>query len=169
LGDNAHDLTSLGDYWTAAVAGPRLAVFDTEAGKPVADLAICGDTDDLFYDAQRKRIYISCGEGFIDVISQDSADTYTPLSSIQTSAGGRTCFFSPDLDCLYLAVPDRGSQKAEIRVYQPECGEKHWHGAAPKTAMTHIAIQEALDGKLVDWMEHVSDEQCGAGANKHGP
>ncbi len=38
-------------------------------------------------------------------------------------------------------------------------GEKHWHGAAPTTAMTHIAIQEALDGKVVDWMEKVSDEQ----------
>jgi quercetin dioxygenase-like cupin family protein len=38
-------------------------------------------------------------------------------------------------------------------------GEKHWHGAAPTTAMTHIAIAEALDGKVVDWMEHVSDEQ----------
>ena len=38
-------------------------------------------------------------------------------------------------------------------------GEKHWHGAAPTTAMTHIAIQEALDGKAVDWMEQVSDEQ----------
>lgn len=37
--------------------------------------------------------------------------------------------------------------------------EKHWHGASPKTAMTHIAIQEALDGKAVAWMEHVSDEQ----------
>jgi quercetin dioxygenase-like cupin family protein len=37
--------------------------------------------------------------------------------------------------------------------------EKHWHGAAPTTAMTHIAIQEALDGKTVNWMEHVSDEQ----------
>jgi quercetin dioxygenase-like cupin family protein len=38
-------------------------------------------------------------------------------------------------------------------------GEKHWHGATPTTAMTHIAIQEAVDGKVVDWMEHVSDEQ----------
>jgi quercetin dioxygenase-like cupin family protein len=38
-------------------------------------------------------------------------------------------------------------------------GEKHWHGAAPSTAMTHIAIQEQLDGKAVDWMEKVSDEQ----------
>jgi quercetin dioxygenase-like cupin family protein len=38
-------------------------------------------------------------------------------------------------------------------------GEKHWHGAAPTTAMTHIAIQEKLNGKVVDWMEKVSDEQ----------
>ena len=38
-------------------------------------------------------------------------------------------------------------------------GEKHWHGASPTTAMTHIAVQEALDGKVVDWMEHVSDAQ----------
>jgi len=41
-------------------------------------------------------------------------------------------------------------------------GEKHWHGAAPATAMTHIAIQEALDGKAVEWMEKVSDEQYGS-------
>ena len=40
-----------------------------------------------------------------------------------------------------------------------EPGEKHWHGATPTTAMTHIAIQERLDGKTVDWMEKVSDEQ----------
>jgi quercetin dioxygenase-like cupin family protein len=44
-------------------------------------------------------------------------------------------------------------------------GEKHWHGASPATAMTHIAIQEALDGKAVDWMEHVTDEQYTAGAS----
>jgi quercetin dioxygenase-like cupin family protein len=41
-------------------------------------------------------------------------------------------------------------------------GEKHWHGAAPKNAMTHIAIQEVQNGKVVEWMEHVSDEQYGS-------
>lgn len=41
-------------------------------------------------------------------------------------------------------------------------GEKHWHGAAPTTAMSHIAIAEALDGKVVDWMEKVTDDQYGA-------
>jgi quercetin dioxygenase-like cupin family protein len=42
-----------------------------------------------------------------------------------------------------------------------EPGEKHWHGASPTSAMTHIAIQEALNGKVVDWMEKVSDEEYG--------
>jgi quercetin dioxygenase-like cupin family protein len=41
-------------------------------------------------------------------------------------------------------------------------GEKHWHGASPATAMTHVAIQEVKDGKAVDWMEKVTDEQFGA-------
>jgi YVTN family beta-propeller protein len=98
----------------------RLVIFDTEAGKPVADLAVSGDTDDLFYNAKRKRIYISCGEGFIDVVEQSSADNYQRVAKIPTAAGTRTCLFSSDLDRVYLAVPERGNQKAEIRVYQPE-------------------------------------------------
>lgn len=55
-----------------------------------------------------------------------------------------------------------GSPVEEIRpgdVVWIEPGEKHWHGAGARTAMTHIAIAEALAGKVVDWMEHVSDEQ----------
>ena len=62
-------------------------------------------------------------------------------------------------------VQREGGPIEEIRpgdVVWFEPGEKHWHGASPATAMTHIAIQEALDGKPVDWMEHVSDEQYGA-------
>ncbi len=47
-------------------------------------------------------------------------------------------------------------------------GEKHWHGAAPTTAMTHIAIQEYLNGKPVDWMEKVSDEEYQSGSNPRG-
>jgi quercetin dioxygenase-like cupin family protein len=59
-------------------------------------------------------------------------------------------------------VQSEGGPKAEIRsgdvVWCP-ANEKHWHGATPTTAMTHIAIQEQLDGKVVEWMEKVSDEQ----------
>jgi len=42
-------------------------------------------------------------------------------------------------------------------------GEKHWHGASPAAALTHVAMQERLDGRTVDWLEHVTDEQYGAG------
>ncbi len=61
-----------------------------------------------------------------------------------------------------------GSPIQEIRpgdvVWIPP-GEKHWHGAAPTTAMTHLALQEQLDGKAVDWLEHVTDEQYQASAS----
>src|SRR5512138_816219 len=62
-----------------------------------------------------------------------------------------------------------GGPVEEIRagdvVYTPP-GVKHWHGASPTTAMTHLAIQEALDGKMVEWMEKVTDEQYGATPEK---
>ncbi len=63
-------------------------------------------------------------------------------------------------------VQREGGPIEEIRpgdVVWFEPGEKHWHGASANIAMTHIAIQEQLDGKVVDWMEHVSDAQYGAG------
>ncbi|ACO48028.1 cupin domain-containing protein [Deinococcus deserti] len=63
-------------------------------------------------------------------------------------------------------VQREGGPVEEIRpgdVVWCEPGEKHWHGAAPTTAMTHIALQEALDGKSVEWLEHVTDEQYQAG------
>ena len=96
----------------------RLVVFNTTTGKPVSDLAISGDIDDLFYDAQRKRIYASCGEGFIDVIAQRDPDKNELLERIPTRAGARTSFFSAELNEFYLALPAREARAAEIRVYQ---------------------------------------------------
>jgi hypothetical protein len=49
----------------------------------------------------------------------------------------------------------------QCRLFWFSPGEKHWHGASPSIAMTHIAVQESLDGKAVEWMEHVTDEQYG--------
>lgn len=98
----------------------RLVVLDTVAGKPVTDLAISGDTDDLFYDAKLKRLYISCGEGFVDVIDQRDADTYQLRERFATRAGARTSFFSSELNEFYLAVPWRENRTAEIRVFQPQ-------------------------------------------------
>jgi hypothetical protein len=96
----------------------RLVVFDTASNKPVADLAISGDADDLFYDATRKHIYTSCGEGFIDIIRQTDRDHYETLAKIPTRAGARTSFFSSELNRFFLALPERGIQPAELRVFE---------------------------------------------------
>ena len=99
---------------------PRLVVLDSSDGKLVADLAISGDTDDLFYDAKRKRLYISCGEGLVDVVEQTSTDHYQTLEHLTTAGGARTSFYSPELDRYYVAVPERGNRQAQILIFQPE-------------------------------------------------
>ena len=98
----------------------RLVVLDTTTAKPVTIIAISGDTDDLFYDAKRKRLYISCGEGYLDVVAQRDADHYERIEGVATAPGARTSFYSSQIDRLWLAVPLRGGQPAEIRTYQPE-------------------------------------------------
>jgi DNA-binding beta-propeller fold protein YncE len=90
-------------------------VFDTAAGKQASSFGICGDTDDLFFDAGRRRLYVSCGEGFLDVID---ADSYKRLERIATAPGARTSLFVPELDRLYLAVRRHDGHAAEIRVYR---------------------------------------------------
>lgn len=97
---------------------PRLVVIDTESGRQIAALDISGDTDDLFFDQDNKRIYVSAGEGNIDVINQTDADHYTSAGRIATASGARTSLLVPDLHRLYLAVPRRGAQEAAIRVYE---------------------------------------------------
>jgi DNA-binding beta-propeller fold protein YncE len=94
-----------------------MLVYDTSSGKQIASVVIAGDTDDLFYDVARKRVYVSAGEGFLDVLQQQDADHYTRVAHIPTAGGARTSLFVPETSRLYLAVPHRGSQKAEIRVY----------------------------------------------------
>ena len=96
----------------------RLIVFDTESGKVVANLESPGDADDIFYDSARQRIYISGGDGFVAIIQQQDADHYKTLAKIPTASGARTSLFVPELSRLYLAVPHRGAQRAEIRVYE---------------------------------------------------
>ena len=74
----------------------------------------------LFYDAVRKRLYVGGGEGFIDVLQQSDPDHLMRLAHIPTATGARTALFVPDQNRLYLAVPHRGVQKAEIRVYEAQ-------------------------------------------------
>ena len=96
----------------------RLVVFDTESGKQITALNISGDTDDVFFDQENKRIYVSAGEGNIDVISQMDADHYQAAGKIATASGARTSLFVVDLHSIFLAVPHRGTQESAIRVYE---------------------------------------------------
>lgn len=96
----------------------RMLVIDTESGKTMAQVECAGDTDDIFYDAQNKRVYVSGGEGFISVLAQQNADSYQAIAKIHTAPGARTSLFVPSLGRLYLAVPHRGNQLSEVRVYE---------------------------------------------------
>ena len=95
----------------------KVLVYDTTTGKEIGAFDIVGDTDDMFYDSQHKRLYVAGGEGFIDVLDAIAPATLTRLARVNTSAGARTALFAPEQGKLYLAVPHRGAQRAEIRVY----------------------------------------------------
>jgi DNA-binding beta-propeller fold protein YncE len=96
----------------------RLVVLNTDSGDVVAKINISGDPDDVFYDAKRHRIYAICGAGKIDIINQADANTYKAFAKVNTASGSRTGLFVPAQDTLFVAVPHRGSQQAEIRCYR---------------------------------------------------
>jgi len=98
----------------------KLIVLNTDSGEVVTKVDISGDSDDVFYDSKRRRIYAICGAGKIDIIEQADANTYKPLAKIETTEGARTGLFVPGRDTLFVAVPHRGSQQAEIRCYEVE-------------------------------------------------
>src|SRR3954468_8102029 len=104
----------------------------------------------------------------IDPLFQAPDPARVAGASVTFEPGARTAWHTHPRGQTLIVTAGRGRAQRwggpieEIRPgdvvwFQP--GEKHWHGAAPTTAMTHIAIQEALDGKPVDWLEKVSDEQ----------
>jgi DNA-binding beta-propeller fold protein YncE len=100
---------------------PRLAVFDTSSGRLVATLPAVQDSDDLYYDSARKRVYIPGGEGYISVFQQDDPDHYKLLAKVQTAIGARTAGYfgkgRKGFDRFYLAVPARADHGAEVWIY----------------------------------------------------
>ncbi|MFL5331819.1 MAG: YncE family protein [Geminicoccaceae bacterium] len=98
---------------------PELLAFDTGSGEPVARLPACGDADDVFFDAKRKRVYVSCGEGFVGVVPRHG-DAFGDPVRIATAAGARTALFVPEFDRLFVAVRGSGGEKAAIWVFRPE-------------------------------------------------
>jgi DNA-binding beta-propeller fold protein YncE len=100
---------------------PRLAVFNTNSGHFVATLPTVQDSDDLYYDSARKRVYVCGGEGYISVFQQDDADHYRLLAKVQTAIGARTAGYfgkgRKGFDRFYLAVPARADHGAEVWIY----------------------------------------------------
>ncbi|ACE90643.1 cupin 2 domain-containing protein [Rhizobium phaseoli] len=103
-----------------------------------------------------------------DPLIEPPAPARVRATSVTFEPGARTAWHTHPLGQTLIITSGKGLAQSwgeeirEIRAgdtvwFAP--GEKHWHGASPDTAMTHIAIHEALDGRHVDWMEHVSDEQ----------
>jgi quercetin dioxygenase-like cupin family protein len=107
----------------------------------------------------------------LDPLIQPVAPARTAAASVTFEPGARTAWHTHPLGQTLIVTAGCGRAQREggpieeIRpgdiVWFPP-GEKHWHGAAPATAMTHLAIQEQLDGKAVEWMEKVTDAQYGA-------
>ena len=97
---------------------PTLMALSSQDGRVAAKLETCGDADDVFVDAKRRRVYVSCGEGVVDVLEQREAG-YARLARVPTVSGARTSLFVPELDRLFVAVRARSSEPAAIWVFRP--------------------------------------------------
>jgi quercetin dioxygenase-like cupin family protein len=104
----------------------------------------------------------------IDPLFSANAPARTAGAAVTFEPGARTAWHTHPLGQTLIVTAGFGlvqRERGPVQEIRPgdvvwfPPNEKHWHGASPKTAMTHIAIQEALDGKVVEWMEHVGDEQ----------
>jgi len=98
----------------------QLVVLDSDSGAMVASVPCVNDSDDLYYDTVRKRIYAPGGEGFISVVQQIDPDHYQSLAKIPTTIGARTGLWYEKRDRFYLAVPASSKQGAALWVYAPE-------------------------------------------------
>ena len=96
-----------------------LVLFDVKTGAVMARLPVCGDPDDIFFDARRERIYVSCGVGEIAVFQRDG-ENYRPLARVASETGARTSLFVPEADRLFLAVrAGLLGSGASIQIYRP--------------------------------------------------
>ena len=87
-------------------------------GHLAATVETCGDADDVFVDPKRRRVYVSCGEGVIDVLEPGEAG-YQEIARVPTVSGARTKLFVPELDRLFVAVRAASNEPAAIWVFRP--------------------------------------------------
>jgi DNA-binding beta-propeller fold protein YncE len=95
----------------------ELAAFSTD-GRAIATAETCGDADDLFVDAKRGRVYVTCGRGYVDVFDIDGA-AYRRIARLPTAMGARTSLFVPEMDRLLVAVRASSAGPAAIWVFKP--------------------------------------------------
>jgi DNA-binding beta-propeller fold protein YncE len=95
----------------------NLVVLDSDTGKVLQALPISTGVDDMVYDPASQRIYVACGEGFIDVYHQIDADHYKSLGKISTGPLGKTGLLVPELGKYFVAVPPHGTTAAEVLVF----------------------------------------------------
>jgi chromate transporter len=93
----------------------RLAAFDMKSGKPVAKVETCTDADDAFVDPKRHRVYVVCGEGYVDVFEVASGDKYTRAGRLTTFPGSRTGLFIAGQDTLAVAI--RSSSRSDAAIW----------------------------------------------------
>ena len=93
----------------------RLVAFDMQSGKAVASAAVCTDADDAFVDGKRNRVYVVCGEGYVDVLELASGDRYSRVGRLGTTAGSRTGLFIPERDRLVVAI--RASSRSDAAIW----------------------------------------------------
>ena len=104
---------------------PRLLVLDANNGQVLATMRTAADSDDLYYDATYKRVYVPGGQGFISVFQQNDADHYDLVAEIPSSLGARTAGYASKIgqkgrDRFFLAVPGRQGHSAEVWIYQAQ-------------------------------------------------
>jgi len=95
-----------------------LLVYDIDSGKVVAKQPIGEDTDDIFFDRERKRVYVICGEGRIDIVHQEDPDRYSMEATVRTAPRARTGLFVPEEGRLYVAAPATGTSPARLLAYR---------------------------------------------------
>jgi len=122
-GDAAYDEAN-SRLFIGTHAPAEMIVMDSKSGKEIARLPTAEGMDGVYFDARRKRVYVSGGRdlqvGFVHVYQQKDADHYITMGKIPTRAGAGTSFWSPALDRYYVAAPARDDQPAAILVYAPQ-------------------------------------------------
>jgi DNA-binding beta-propeller fold protein YncE len=99
---------------------PMLVVLDTTTGKEIARMRAAGECDDVYFDELRKRIYVIGAEGFISVFQENDPDHYELVANVPSAVGIRTGFFYTKRDRLYVGVPAKGSEPAQVWTFEAE-------------------------------------------------